>query len=85
MAENAGISAPWRAIASQAYPKQARRTDAQGAVTLAIRIGADGTVRSCSVARQCGIGALAAIGNLAAQCGSLVILTLLAGLPQGLA
>lgn len=40
------------------YPKQARRTGAQGTVTLAIRIGDDGKVRSCSVARQCGIGAL---------------------------
>lgn len=40
------------------YPKQARRTGAQGTVTLAIRIGADGRVKECSIAKNCGIGVL---------------------------
>ena len=40
------------------YPKQARRIGAQGTVVLLVRIGADGRVQSCTVDKNCGIGAL---------------------------
>lgn len=40
------------------YPKQARRTGSRGTVTLAIRIGADGRVKECVLAKTCGIGTL---------------------------
>ena len=40
------------------YPKNARRTGAQGTVTLAISVGASGKVKSCSVAKSSGVAPL---------------------------
>lgn len=40
------------------YPRQARRTGAEGVVTLLIRVGSDGRVRDCSVGKGSGIGVL---------------------------
>ena len=40
------------------YPKQARRTGAEGTVVMQVNINASGEIISCSIAKNCGIGAL---------------------------
>lgn len=40
------------------YPRQARRSGAQGTVTLSIRIDSHGRVRQAAVSRNCGVGSL---------------------------
>lgn len=40
------------------YPKQARRTGAQGLVTLKVSIGFDGKVKGCAVVKNCGLRVL---------------------------
>ncbi len=40
------------------YPRQARRSGAEGTVMLSIRIAADGHVKHAAVSRNCGIGSL---------------------------
>lgn len=40
------------------YPRQARRTGAEGTVVMQVNIDASGRVSSCSIAKNCGIGVL---------------------------